>query len=337
MGDAPRKGSRITRSPRVAAGFIREGGTVAFPTETVYGLGADALNPKAVLAIFAAKGRPADNPLIVHLADAAMIGLVARRVPRSAERMIEHFFPGPLTVIVPRAAAVPDAVTAGLDTVGIRQPDHPVASAFLRACAVPVAAPSANRSGRPSPTTWQAARDEVGGRVDCILTGGASAVGLESTVVDCSSGRPVILRQGAVSVEALRAVCPTIRVHHHDPAAGPVRSPGLKYRHYAPSVRVVLVEDPGRITPEAGERFAYIGLSRRGLPGRPVLVRPCREVQDYARLLFRFFRACETAGVDVIYCQIPGDEGLGRALRDRLRKAAGDHPIFPGGSGRAGG
>lgn len=314
----------ITRSPRTAADILRTGGVVAFPTETVYGLGANACDARAVKRIFRAKGRPADNPLIVHVADADTIPTVARRIPKSAALLMEHFFPGPLTVIVPRHPALPLEVTAGLDTVGIRWPQHPVATAFLHACGVPVAAPSANRSGRPSPTTWTAARDEMDGRVPCVLKGGPSRVGLESTVVDCTTSRPVILRLGAVTLEALREVVPAIRVA--STIRGAVKSPGMKYRHYAPSPRVVLVDDPRAINAVAPARFAYIGLTAKGLRRQPVVSSPCREVPAYARMLFRFFRDAERAGVQVIYCQRVPPAGLGRALMDRLQKAAAGHP-----------
>lgn len=316
--------TRLTSSPRVAALLIRSGGVAAFPTETVYGLGANALDAGAVRKIFRAKGRPADNPLIVHIATPDQLALVARRVPAPALRLVDHFFPGPLTVIVPRHASVPREVTAGLDTVGVRCPDHPVARAFLKACGVPVAAPSANRSGRPSPTTWTAVRDEMDGRIPCILKGGAARVGLESTVVDCTTARPVILRLGAVTYEALRDVLPGIRLGTSQ--RGAVKSPGMKYRHYAPSARVVLIDTPAEIRAGAGESFALIGLTTRGRPGAPVLTMRCRGVPAYARNLFQFFRACEQAGVRTIYCQRVAASGLGRALMDRLEKAAAAHP-----------
>jgi L-threonylcarbamoyladenylate synthase len=309
----------LASSPAAAAKFLRAGGVVAFPTETVYGLGANALDAGAVKKIFRAKGRPSDNPLIVHIASLDQLSEVAARVPRSAQTLIEHFFPGPLTVIVPRHPAIPRAVTAGLDTVGVRLPEHPVARKFLRACGVPVAAPSANRSGRPSPTTWSAVREEMEGRVECILKGGSARVGLESTVVDCTVARPVVLRLGAVTLEQLREVMPGIRVASE--VRGAVKSPGMKYRHYAPSARVVLVDSPADI-PERERAGAYIGLSVRGCPEKLLLVRHCRGVASYAKHVFAFFRACEQADVKTIYCQRVPAEGLGGALMDRLEKAA---------------
>ncbi len=319
--------TRLTSSVRVAAEFLRAGGVVAFPTETVYGLGADAMNARAVKAIFRAKGRPPDNPLIVHLADLALVGRVARRLPASAEKLMAAFFPGPLTVIVPKHASLPLEVTAGLDTVGIRHPAHPIASAFLAACATPVAAPSANRSGRPSPTTWSAVFEEMDGRIPCILKGGAARVGLESTVVDCTTTRPMVLRQGGVAFELLREVVPSIRqLSVTEKPNQPVRSPGMKYRHYAPKPRVVLVDTAGDIPTHRGVRWGYIGHSTEGIRSKPDRACLVPEVQTYAQMLFRFFRVCERAGVQVIYCQKVPEHGLGRALMDRLRRAASDHP-----------
>lgn len=320
--------TRITSSPRSAASTLRRGGLVAFPTETVYGLGADAFNASAVKKIFIAKGRPADNPLIVHLGSPEDIAHVAAKIPPAAKKLIKAFFPGPLTVVVRRHPDVPALVSAGLDTIGVRCPAHARASAFLRACGTPVAAPSANRSGRPSPTTWSAVRDELSGRIDCILKGLPARVGLESTVVDCTARVPVILREGAVTVEALRKIIPDIRVPSgkKTPSHKVVRSPGMKYRHYAPHARVVLVDGPARAQALEKAPAAYIGLTRRGLPPTMIRARVCRSVEGYARALFQFFRACERAGVRVIYCQRVASSGLGRALMDRLRKAADDHP-----------
>jgi L-threonylcarbamoyladenylate synthase len=318
-----RMDTRITRSPRVAAALLGRGGVVAFPTETVYGLGAAAFDTAAVAAIFRAKGRPPDNPLIVHLAAVEELDRVARRIPVAAARLLAAFAPGPLTVIVPRRRELPDAVTAGLDTVGVRVPAHPVARAFLEAAAVPVAAPSANRSGRPSPTTWTAVQDELAGRITGILQGGASEVGLESTVVDCTAGRPMILREGAVTLEMLRRVEPGVRGR---PAAGehagPARSPGQKYRHYAPAARVVLVDGPAAV-PEAGvQKAGYIGLEVCGFSRRPAWVVGCATVEEYARRLFDSFRAAEARGLMVVYCQRVPRTGLGRAVMDRLHRAA---------------
>jgi L-threonylcarbamoyladenylate synthase len=309
----------LTRSPARAAAFLLVGNVAAFPTETVYGLGANAFDEDAIRGIFRAKGRPRDNPLIAHLHDLDQIGLLARRVPRTAERLMDAFFPGPLTLVLPKHRAVPAAVTAGLDTIGIRMPAHVLARAFLACCGFPVAAPSANRSGRPSPTSWQAVRDDLGGRVPCILQGGRTAVGLESTVVDCSGGRPLILREGAVTLEQLREIVPDVRPAPQDRSERP-RSPGLKHRHYAPRARVILVADPDEARP--APRAAYLGLAH---PPKRRAFAPCRvvsSVEDYARALFHFFHLCDVAGVRTITCQSVPEHGLGRAVMDRLRRAA---------------
>ena len=311
--------TQLTSSPEEAAAFIRRGALVAFPTETVYGLGADAFRPDAVRTIFAAKGRPADNPLIVHLHDPAQVDAVVARVPAAAAAFMEHFFPGPLTLILPKRPAVPDVVTGGLDTVGIRMPRHPVAQTFLEACGAPVAAPSANRSGRPSPTTWQAVRADLDGRIACILKGDRTPAGLESTVVDCTEDPPLILRAGVITPEHLRAVWPATRYPETQHAAH-ARSPGTRYRHYAPRARVRLVDAPAQA--EATSHTAYIGTTRPPDEkdfGRTAV---CPTLEAYAHELFDFFRRCDAAGVHTIYAERVPDQGLGLALMDRLRRAA---------------
>jgi L-threonylcarbamoyladenylate synthase len=312
----------LTTSPTEAAEYIRRGKTAAFPTETVYGLGADALRRHAVRAIFEAKGRPADNPLIVHVASVGQVGDVAAQIPEAAQQLMDRFWPGPLTVILPKSDAVPDVTTAGLPTVGVRMPEHSLAAAFLAACDTPVAAPSANRSGRPSPTTWQAVRDDLGGRIDCILKGGRTDAGVESTVVDCTAATPIVLRPGAVSVEALREVLPAVDVETSgdDARAETVRSPGTRHRHYAPRAGVTLVTDPDDAVPSPDA--AYIGLAAPADASRFATVRVAPSVDAYAHDLFHFFRTCDREGAAVIYAQLVPDDGLGRALNDRLRRAA---------------
>ena len=234
------------RSLSLAAALIRNGGLVAFPTETVYGLGATALNPAAVRAIFAAKGRPADNPLIVHIHRRGQLDSLCE-VSDPAPLLMDAFWPGPLTLLFPRKAAVPDAVTAGLPTVAVRMPSHPVAQAFLAACDLPVAAPSANRSGRPSPTAAAHVLEDLNGTVPLILDGGACDVGLESTVLDLCHGDPCILRPGGVTKEMLEEVLgkpvglagSILRPLREDE---PALSPGMRYRHYAPKAAVTLVD-----------------------------------------------------------------------------------------------
>lgn len=308
--------TRYTDQPEEAAAWLRAGELVAFPTETVYGLGADAFNPDALGRIFLAKERPADNPLIVHLAHRDQLDAVVSALPATAIVLMEAFFPGPLTLVLPRHPRLPTVVSAGLPTVGIRMPQHPVAQAFLHACHTPVAAPSANRSGRPSPTTWQAVRADLDGRIACILTGPPTAVGLESTVVDCTGRIPLVLRTGAIALEQLQAVWPETRL-----ATAPDelrRSPGTRHRHYAPRALVRLVDHPGDAQP--GATHAWIGLDVPDAPGFG-LVQPCDSVADYARRLFDFFRRCDAAGIAVIFCQRVPTEGLGLALMDRLARA----------------
>jgi L-threonylcarbamoyladenylate synthase len=311
--------TKLTRSPRVAAEFIRAGEVVAFPTETVYGLGADIFNESAIQKIFAAKGRPTDNPLIAHVAGYSELDLLAAYVPEAAGKLIDAFFPGPLTVVLPKTAAVPLIATAGLETVGVRMPRHALARGFLRACGTPLAAPSANLSGKPSPTTWQAVKADLEGRVSCILKGDQTEVGLESTVVDCTTDVPLVLRAGAVTLEALRAVVPSTALARAESTATP-KSPGLKYRHYSPRAGVIIVLKAVDAVPAGGA--AYIGLHEPARAADFKLRRVCGDVEDYARSLFSFFRACDEAGVEVIFCEAVAEAGLGLALMDRIKRAA---------------
>jgi L-threonylcarbamoyladenylate synthase len=307
--------TEITDSAIAAARYIRAGGIVAFPTETVYGLGADIFNAEAVSKIFEAKQRPADNPLIAHIGELAQLEKVAAEIPPAAEKLIGAFFPGPLTIVLKKADRVPLIATAGLDSVGVRMPGNALANEFLRECEMPVVAPSANISGRPSPTTWRAVEEDLGGRIDCILRGEATEIGLESTVVDCTCGPPVVLRAGAVSIESLRAVVPETVAYGVDDARA-ARSPGTRHKHYAPRAAVVLVDDP----PEAESGTAYIGLKDPVRKFERTAV--CASVEEYAKRLFAFFRECDRAGIKTIYCQTMDETGIGTALMDRLRRAA---------------
>lgn len=309
----------ITHRPERAASAVITGGIAAFPTETVYGLGANVFDEDAVQAVFRAKGRPGDNPLIVHVADLRQIREVAARVPASARRLIRAFFPGPLTVVLSKRPEVPASVTAGLDTVGVRMPAHPVAQEFLRLCGFPVAAPSANRSGRPSPTSWSAVQRDLEGRIPCILKGPRARVGVESTVVDCTGRVPVVLRPGAITLEALRCVVPATRTATaRDVKRG--RSPGLRHRHYAPEAALVISAQCPVISKEM-QKAAFIGLHPpRGVKWK--LKKRCADVEAYARELFHFFRQCDQAGVKTIVCEAVPEQGLGVALMDRIRRAA---------------
>lgn len=300
-----------------AAQVLRSGGLVAFPTETVYGLGADARSETAVRAIFAAKGRPADNPLIVHIGDPAGLVDVAATVPALAARLAEQFWPGPLTLVVEAAADLPSVTTGGLTTVAVRVPDHPVALALLRAADLPVAAPSANRSGRPSPTTAAHVIEDLdAGHVDLVLDGGACTIGIESTVVDARGDVPVILREGAVTREAMGAT---------SAVDGSERSPGTRYRHYAPSYPVEIVpagEGPRRAASLArqGRRVGLLAAVRG--PETVTTLAVIDGPATLARVLYDALRAGETAGLDIVVVEAVGDTGVGRAVMDRLRRAA---------------
>jgi L-threonylcarbamoyladenylate synthase len=318
--------TKITQSPTLAARYILHGETVAFPTETVYGLGANAFNEDAIRQIFAAKGRPSDNPLIVHISNLHHLDQVARSVPPLAAKLIEKFFPGPLTVILPKSDHVPGIVTAGLGTVGVRMPKNPIALQFLRACGVPVAAPSANLSGNPSPTTWQAVRTDLDGRIGCILRADPTRVGLESTVVDCTGSRPIILRAGAVTLEQLRELIPETDVSSSHPAENPApKSPGMKYRHYSPQAKIILCNYP-QFTVGVG-KAAYIGLDAPAYKESFVRTLVCRDLEEYARSLYQFFRECDEQRIESIYCHAVREDGLGMAIMDRITRAAEDEPL----------
>lgn len=307
----------LTESPREAAWWLRAGSLVVFPTETVYGLGCDAFSDTAVAQIFEAKARPSDNPLIVHVVTREQIAQVARTVTAVARKLIDTFFPGPLTVILPKGPNLPYAVTGQLDTVAVRMPSLPAAQEFLMAAGCPVAAPSANISGRPSATTWQAAYEDLQSHVSCVLCHEPAATGLESTVVDCTGASPLLLRPGAVSLEALRVTAPSLSTAVVDAR----RSPGMRHRHYAPTAAVILVSHPRQCVTTS--ETAYIGLTsprpRADLFGA---LQVCSSTQEYAQRLFAFFRLCEKRGVKRIYCERVPLDGLGRAVMDRLSRAS---------------
>lgn len=336
-----------------AARLLAAGELVAFPTETVYGLGADARNPAAVAAIFAAKGRPADNPLIVHIAATEQLAALGRSVSPLTRRLAERFWPGPLTLIVEAAAGLAPQVSAGLDTVAVRAPDHPVALALLRAFGGPVAAPSANRSGRPSPTRAADVLADLDGRIAAVLDGGPATVGVESTVVDARGPLVRVLREGGVTRELLAAalgaaLAPPAPEGVTAEDDEPARSPGMRHRHYAPGCRVVLVgpEDWPRALAEAagaavearaasGERHdrnAIAVIGRTLPPALPVLCYVERidgSVPDYARRLFGAMLDAERAGADLLLIETVAEEGIGRAVMDRLRRAAAAHGQRP--------
>ncbi len=306
----------LTKSPAEAAEFIRRGGIVAFPTETVYGLGANVCDESAVAKIFEAKMRPADNPLIAHVGNLEQIKLLTKEITPNAQKFIEAFFPAPLTLVLPKSEKVPLIATANLDTIGVRMPRNKLAQEFLRHCETPVVAPSANLSGKPSPTVWQAVFEDLDGRIDCILQGEATEIGLESTVVDCTSSVPLVLRSGAISLEELQKIVPETQLYQVKENEI-VRSPGLRHRHYSPKAKVVLISDFGfRIS----DSSAFIGLNE---PREKFdLIKICASATEYAHEVFAFFRRCDHARIETIYCEITEEKGIGLALMDRLRRAS---------------
>jgi L-threonylcarbamoyladenylate synthase len=317
-----------------AARLLAAGELVAFPTETVYGLGADARNDEAVAGIFAAKRRPSDNPLIVHVASADALHRTGREVGPLAWRLAERFWPGPLALVVEAAPGLAPRVTAGLSTVAVRVPDHPVALGLLRAFDGPVAAPSANRSGRPSPTRAAHVTADMDGRIAAVIDGGPTAVGLESTVVDARGPRVRVLREGGVTREMLiaalgaEAVEPPQRAPVPDATDQPALAPGMRHQHYAPRCRVVLVEpdewDAHIARWSASE--AAVGVLTRNPVIRPPRVRYIEHVRgsvdEYGQRLFAALLEAEAAGVDVLLVETVPEEGIGRAIMDRLRRAA---------------
>jgi len=321
-----------------AARCLREGGLVAFPTETVYGLGAHALDPAAVRRLFAAKGRPSTDPLIVHVLSADDVAPLTRSGAADAtvRALTERFWPGPLTLVLPRSPRVPDEVTAGLETVAVRAPAHPVARALLAAAAVPVAAPSANLFSRPSPTRAEHVLQDLEGRIDFVIDGGPTTVGVESTVLDISGGTPTILRPGAVTIEMLRELLPDVREREPRMAEGPMPSPGLLPTHYAPRAPLTLYEGAGaraalaRAAADAVRRGARIGIAAptECLDGLPAGARiadlgPAADPGRVAGRLYAALRELDAAGVDAIHAiGVPDATGLGRAIQDRLRRAA---------------
>ncbi len=335
-----------------AAAIVRRGGLVAFPTETVYGLGACALDAVAVAGIFEAKQRPASDPLIIHLGSAEELALVAREIPPQALTLAARFWPGPLTLILPKRPEVPAEVTAGLDTVGVRVPSHPVARALIHASGVPIAAPSANRFSRPSPTRASHVLADLDGRIDLVLDAGPSEIGVESTVLDLTASPATVRRPGGVTLEALRTVLPeVVVVERYAPQEAAQASPGQLLRHYAPQAPVTLYEGaPGRVVPKlaadartkaaAGVRVGVLApeddvmalaplVAAQAASGR-VVTRAFgsrREPGRAAHELFEALRALDALGVDEILASSPDVTDLGWAVRDRLMRAAGGRII----------
>ena len=345
------KGTRVVKvSPlkpdmdiiRFAAKIIKKGGLVAFPTETVYGLGADAFNSEAVMKVFEVKERPADNPIIVHVSSKAQVCMLAKEVPEEAERLMDAFWPGPLTVVLRKVDRLPGVVTAGLDTVAVRMPNHKVALALIEEAETPIAAPSANLAGKPSPTTAQHVIDDLAGRIDMILDAGPTRIGVESTVVDVTSSPPQILRPGGTPYEKIKEVLGEVKLHPVAVADRPTsvaeaRSPGMKHRHYAPNAQLIVVEGEiknviakileianshlkegkkvGILTTDETKDAYNVGIVK-SLGSR-------RNLSSIAKNLFKLLREFDEEKVDIIIAEGVPLKDLGLAVMNRLRKASG--------------
>ena len=328
-----------------ASAVICSGGLVAFPTATVYGLGGDATNPEASRKIYAAKGRPSDNPLIVHIADFSQLRNIVAEVPQEAEKLAEAFWPGPLTMILRKNDVIPYETTGGLDTVAIRMPSHPVARAFLQDSGCMIAAPSANTSGRPSPTTAQHVWEDLHGKIEILLDGGPVGIGIESTIVDLSEERPMILRPGFITQEMLSAVLGDVGM---DPGLAsenskqPPKAPGMRYRHYAPKADLTLVEGTmeeviskiNALTREAQAMGKSVGVlateenKDRYVADHVIVIGQRQDEAEIARHLFDVLRQFDDLQVDLIYSESFVAAGVGQAIMNRLLKAAGHKRIF---------
>ena len=322
-----------------AGGIIADGGLVAFPTETVYGLGASAFDTGAAKKIYAAKGRPSDNPLIVHIADKLQLSDIAAEIPNEAKIVIDKFMPGPITVILKKKPSVPDTVTAGLQTVAIRFPSNETAQRLIKAAGVPIAAPSANLSGKPSPTTAAHVIADMTGRIDAIIDGGVCDVGVESTIVDFTGDKPEILRPGGVTYDDLKAAGLDIIINKNilkSIGANEVpKSPGMKYKHYAPNAEVTVVE---------GEKDAVqkkIKELLKGVDGKTagvlamygaeyddaVILTAGESNREYAKNLFSALREFDNLGVEIVFAEFCEKDGYGLAVKNRLYKAAAQRVI----------
>ena len=329
-----------------ACKILQQGGLVAFPTETVYGLGGDALRPEASAKIYEAKGRPSDNPLIVHIADMEALEDVAQNIPEAAYKLARHFWPGPLTMIFSKKEKVPKSTTGGLDTVAVRMPSHPIARALIRESGVYIAAPSANTSGRPSPTKAEHVQEDLDGRIDMIIDGGAVGIGLESTIVDMSTGIPTIQRPGYITKEMLEEVLgqvqvdPAILARKIDPNIV-AKAPGMKYRHYAPKGQMTIVEGDTEKVIEAINTFCRDKMKE----GRSVAVIATEETRgryqcdnirsigsrrtegSIAAGLYDILREMDHIGAEYIFAESFEQDSLGKAIMNRMLKAAAYHVI----------
>ena len=329
-----------------AAAIIRAGGLVAFPTETVYGLGANALDEAAAKKIYAAKGRPSDNPLIAHVSCLEEIAPLVSNMPENGKKLAKAYWPGPMTMVFPKSAIVPYGTTGGLDTVAIRMPSDPIAAELIRLSGVPIAAPSANTSGRPSPTLASHVYEDMQGRIPLILDGGAVGIGIESTIIDMSTGIPTILRPGYITKDMLEEVLPEVKI---DPAVSGrtmkkdvvAKAPGMKYRHYAPKGQLTLVEgDKDKVIAkinelvrekkEEGYKVGVIGTDETLDAYHADILRSIgsrQKPESVAANLYRILREFDDLECDYMYSESFFEQGLGNAIMNRMLKAAGYHLI----------
>ncbi len=336
---APRMRAVVGTDQERALELLRAGEPVAIPTETVYGLAANAYEAEAVLGIFQAKNRPSFDPLIVHVRDRSQVDEVARTIPKEAEALLEKFWPGPLTLVLPKQPRIPDIVTSGLDTVGVRMPAHPITLALLRALDFPLAAPSANPFGYVSPTTAQHVADQLGEKIPYILDGGPCVVGVESTIIGwepCEvspraqsrgtahhTSNWVLYRAGGIPMEAIEAVIGPLALAPLSSGEGVgVRSPGMIESHYAPRKSLFVGDVPALLLEHAGKRCAVIAFSSRYDAWRCETLSPSKDLSEAARHLFAAIRTCDASDPDVILAEVFPYEGLGRAINDRLRRAS---------------
>lgn len=327
-----------------AGDILKQGGLVAFPTETVYGLGADALNPEASKKIYAAKGRPSDNPLIVHISNMKALEKITSEIPEKAKKMAEQFWPGPLTMIFPKSEQVPLETTGGLETVAVRMPNHPIALALIDAGGGYIAAPSANTSGKPSPTKAEHVALDMDGKIPMILDGGAVGIGIESTIVDFSTEIPMILRPGYITPEMIQKVIGEVKMDPglsmDDPTAHP-KAPGMKYKHYAPKADLILVNGAQEkviqkinelvsMAQESGKKTGVIGTDEtcgRYQAGIVKSIGTRSEEDTIARHLYGILREFDDLDVDVIYSESFSTPRIGQAIMNRMLKAAGHQVI----------
>lgn len=326
-----------------AAEFIKKGGLVAFPTETVYGLGGDGLNSEAASKIYKAKGRPSDNPLILHINDQKMLHKIVNDVNSMAKKIMTAFCPGPITLILPKSDIVPSSVTGGLDTVAVRMPDNDIARELIRLSNTPIAAPSANISGRPSPTTAQAVYNDLHDRIDMILDGGACHFGVESTIVDCTEDVPIILRPGAITKEMLEELFPVVKIDKAIIGENVVpKAPGMKYKHYAPKANMILFEGSSAKMAEAiankiadyekeGKKVGLVvssEVAEKLQHENTAIYGNQEDLLTIASDIYECLRFFDDKDVDIILAEGTTDKGIGLAIMNRLHKASGFNSIF---------